>query len=69
MNNLVTNRGQILEETRILHIYLNQCNAFEDLIRNDMVTATCEDFGDDFEHVQVIHSYVLFIAKLRSISL
>ena len=60
MNNVVNNRGVMLEETRILHVYLNQCQAFEELVNNDMVLATCEDYGEDFEHVQVTHRQLPF---------
>ena len=46
-------RGQKLASSRSLYQYLREARDLQDWINDQMITAQSEDYGQDFEHVQV----------------
>ena len=47
------NRRTMLEESRKCHAFTRDCDELEEWIAEQMQTASSEDYGQDFEHLQV----------------
>ncbi|KAK2186885.1 hypothetical protein NP493_185g03007 [Ridgeia piscesae] len=48
------NRRNMLEESKKYHAYTRDCNELDEWIAEQMQVASSEDYGQDFEHLQVI---------------
>ncbi len=46
-------RRHRLEEARNLHEYLREADDLEEFIADQMLVASSEDYGQDYEHLQV----------------
>ena len=63
-------RRHYLEESQRLHEYLRESNELEQWIGEQMVLACSDEFGRDYEHVQVgSHIYVLYLFILMGVRL
>ena len=47
------NRRNMLEESKKYHAYTRDCNELDEWIAEQMQVASSEDYGQDFEHLQV----------------
>ena len=52
-----------LEEAKNLYEYLREAEDLEHFISDQMQLATSEDYGQDFEHLQVLCGYVIKMAQ------
>ena len=53
LQEMCANRRHNLEEAKNLHMYMRESDDLEEWINDQMQIASSEDYGQDFEHLQV----------------
>lgn len=54
LRRLAAERTRNLEHSKSLHAYMRESEEFEEWIGEQMQTASSEEYGQDYEHLQVI---------------
>ena len=60
LQTLTNTRLHRLEESKKLHQYLREVNETAEWITEQLHVAAAEDYGKDFEHLEVCSSHLLF---------
>jgi spectrin beta len=61
LHRLATSRQQRLMESMYHHEYFLECVELEEWIREQVQTSASEDYGQDYEHLQVSKLSILFV--------
>ncbi|XP_059148013.1 spectrin beta chain, non-erythrocytic 2-like isoform X3 [Physella acuta] len=56
LKRLAAERCHLLERSKRLHAYMREADEIEDWINEQMQTATSEEYGQDYEHLEILRS-------------